>query len=122
MCGISVAGCRRSVDIELVILWIPHADRVVVEPFVLQGAPDGGAQVGQSACLGVDSLFAGLDWVRPLAAGVDVEVQPVLDGFVGWDDLEPDVRAVAVGVADPVCAGSQLLLGYSEVAVVVVSG
>ncbi len=41
----------------------------------------GGAQAGQPAGLGVDLLPAGLDRDGPAAAGVDVEVQAVLDGL-----------------------------------------
>jgi hypothetical protein len=112
-----------SVDIELVALGILHAHRVVVEDAVLhQGANGGGAQVNQPASFGVDPPFAGLDRVGPRSAGVDVEVQPVLDDLGLLDCVEPDARPVAVGVTDPVCAVGKLLLGYPELAVEVVPG
>src|ERR1700745_4344032 len=56
-----------SVDVELVAFRVLHPDRVVVEPFLGQCSSDGGAQAGQPAGLGVGSLPASLDLVRPLA-------------------------------------------------------
>src|SRR5438552_1349354 len=111
-----------SVDVELVAFRVLHPDRVVVEPFLGQGASDGGTQAGQPAGLRVDSLPASLDRVRPLATGVDVEVQPVLDRLGIRDDMEPDARPVALRVADPVRPADQLLLGHPQLAVEVVPG
>src|SRR5215469_2894972 len=93
-----------SVDVELVAFRVLHRDPVVVESFLGQAAHDGGAQGGQPAGLGVDLLPAGLHGDRPPAAGVDVEVQPVLDGLALGDYLEPDPRPVTLRVADPVLA------------------
>src|SRR5690242_19423498 len=84
----------RSVDIELVAFRVLHPDRVVVQAFLGQCARDGGAQTGQPSGLRVDSLPASLDRVRPLATGMDVEVQPVLDRLGFWDDMEPDALPV----------------------------
>src|SRR6185437_16577875 len=112
----------RSVDIELVALWVLHPDRVVVHPFLGQCARDGGAQAGQPAGLRVDSHPASLDRVRPLATGVDVEVQPVLDRLGIWDDVEPDARPMTLRVADPVRPVDQFLLGHPQLAVEVVPG
>src|SRR5260221_3713804 len=92
----------RSVDIELVAFRVLHPDRVVVEPFLGQCASDGGAQAGQPAGLRVDSLPASLDRVRPIATGLDVEVQPGPDHLGIRDDMEPDARPVALPVAYPV--------------------
>src|SRR5262249_60563859 len=83
----------RSVDIKLVAFRVLHPDRVVVETFLGQCASDGAAQAGQPAGLRVDSLPASLDRVSPLATGVDVEVQPVLDHLGIRDDMEPEARA-----------------------------
>ena len=69
-----------------------------------------------------NSLPASSDRVRPLATGVDVEVQPVLDRLGIGDDMEPDARPVALRVADPVCPVGQLLLGHPQLAVEVVPG
>src|SRR6266567_6834151 len=112
----------RSVDIELVAFRVLHPDRVVVEPFLGQCASNGGAQAGQPAGLRVDSLPASLDRVRPLATGVDVEVQPVLDRLGIGDDMEPDARPMALRVADPVRPVGQVLLGHPQLAVEVVPG
>src|SRR2546421_4095129 len=111
-----------SVDIELVAFRVLHPDRVVVEPFLGQWASDGGAQAGQPAGLRVDSLPASLDRVGPLAAGVDVQVQPVLDYLGIRDDMEPDARPVALRVADPVRPVGEILLKHPQLAVEVVPG
>src|ERR1022692_2776374 len=116
------SALRRSVDIELMAFRVLHPDRVVVQPFRGQGPGGGGAQAGQPAGLRVDSLPASLDRVRPLATGVDVEVQPVLDRPGIWDDMEPDARPVALRVADPVRPVDQLLLRHPQPAVEVVPG
>src|SRR5450755_3835624 len=116
------ASLLRSVDIELVAFRVLHPDRVVVRPFLGQCASDGGAQARQPAGLRVDSLPASLDRVRPLATGVDVEVQPVLDRLGIWDDMEPDARPVALRVADSFRPVGQLLLGHPQLAVEVVPG
>ena len=105
------SALRRSVDIELIAFGVLHPDRVVVQPFLGQCASDGGAQAGQPAGLRVDSLPASLDRVRPLATGVDVEVQPVLDRLGIRDDMEPDARPVALRVADPVPPSTSSSLG-----------
>src|SRR5947207_7221561 len=110
----------RSVDIELVAFRVLHPDRVVVEPFLGQWASDSGAQAGQPAGLRVDSLPARLDRVSPLAAGVDVQVQPVLDYLGIRNDMEPDTRPVALRVADPVRPVDQILLRHPQLAVEVV--
>jgi len=78
-------AAERSVDVELVALRVLQPDRVVVEPFLLHDAGNAGAQAGQPARLGIDPLPADLDRVRPRAAGVDVNVQPVLDDLDLWD-------------------------------------
>src|SRR5215469_6054226 len=110
----------RSVDVELVAFRVLHPDRIVVESFLGQRASNGRTEADQSAGLRVDSLPASLDRVRPLATGVDVEVQAVLDDPGIRDDMEPDARPVAVRVADPVRPLNQLVLGYPELAVEVV--
>ena len=46
--GSSGAIRLRSVDIELVSLRVLHPDRVMVEPFVVQWASDGGAEAGEA--------------------------------------------------------------------------
>jgi hypothetical protein len=51
----------------------------VVEPLLVQDTGHGGAKIGQPPRLGVDLPPAGLDRKRPPAAGVDVDVEPVLD-------------------------------------------
>src|SRR5262249_605543 len=112
----------RSVDIELVAFRVLHPDRVVVEPFPGQCASDGGAQAGQPAGLRVDALPASPDRVGPLATGVDVEVQPVLDHLGLRDGMEPDAPPVALRAADPVRPIGQLLLGHPQLAVEVVPG
>ena len=112
----------RSVDVEFVAFRVLHPDRVVVQPFLRQRTSDGGAQAGQTAGLRVDSLPASLDRVRPLATGVDVEVQPVLDRLGIRDDMEPDARPVALRVADPVRSVGQFLLGHPQLAIEVVPG
>src|SRR5258708_10209367 len=88
----------RSVEIELVAFRVLHPDRVVVEPFLGQCASDGGAQAGQPASLRVDSLPASLDRVRPLATGVDVEVQPVLDHLGIRAHMEPNAPPLPLPV------------------------
>jgi hypothetical protein len=110
------------VDVEFVAFRVFHPDRVVVEPFSGHCAADGGAQGGQPGGLGVDAVAAGLEGVGALAAGVDVEVQPVLDRLGVRLDAEPDVRAMAVRVADPVRAVDQVLVGQPEIAVEIVPG
>src|SRR5215469_10933986 len=112
----------RSVDVELVAFRVFHPDRVVVEPFFGQCASDGGAQASQPAGLRIDSLLASFDRVRPLATGVDVEVQPVLYHLGIRDDMEPDARPVTLRIADPVRPVDQFLLGHPQVAVEVVPG
>src|SRR5262249_61251357 len=67
-------------------------DHYAVEPFPGQCASEGGAQAGQPAGLRVEPLPARLDRVHPLAAGVDVGVQPALDHLGTRDDMEPDAR------------------------------
>jgi hypothetical protein len=62
-----------SVDVELVALKIFHRYPVVVDALLGHDAGDRSPAVRQPPCLGVDSLFAGLDRNRPPAAGVDVE-------------------------------------------------
>jgi hypothetical protein len=51
----------------------------VVDPLFVQDTGHGGAKIGQPSRLGVDSLPAGLDRKRAPAAGVDVDMDPVLD-------------------------------------------
>jgi hypothetical protein len=94
----------------------------VVEAFRLPDADEQGTEIGQPGGLRVDALPARLDRNRAATTDTDVEVQPVFDDLGIWDYQESDARPVAVGVADPVCAGTQFLLGYLEVAVVVVPG
>jgi hypothetical protein len=53
---------------------------------------------------------------------MDVEVQPVLDRLGNRLDPEPDVRPLAVRVADPVRPVDQVLIGQPQVAVEVVPG
>jgi hypothetical protein len=88
------------VDVELVAFWVLHPDRVVVEPVGGHRPADRGPQCGQPGGFSVDALAARLERVVALAAGVDVQMQPVLDRLGVRLDAEPDVRAVAVRVAD----------------------
>src|SRR5579871_1305047 len=120
-CGWPLPG-PVSVDVELVALRVPHPDRVVVEPRIGKRAADGGAQVGQPARLRVYPRAPSLDRVRPLAAGANVEVQPVLDRLGLGLLPEPDARPTAVRVADPIDPVGQVLLGQADVAVVIVPG
>jgi hypothetical protein len=51
---------------------------------------------------------------------VDVEVQPVLERLAFGYYLEPDPRAVAVRIDDEFRTQSQFVLGYSDVAPVLI--
>jgi len=72
--------------------------------------------------IGVDSLLAGLDRVGPLAAGVDVEVQPVLDGLGLGDYVNQMLGPWPCGSLIRSAPSARFLVGYPEVAVVVVPG
>ena len=92
----------------------------MIKAFLGHAAEDRGAEAGQSLRLQVDALLAGLQGQGPVTTGMDVDVQPVRDGLGVGDDLEPDLRSVALRVADPVRSGRQVLLGEPQVEVVVV--
>jgi hypothetical protein len=54
-----------------------HRHCVVVEAFGVPGTDEHGAEIGQTARLGVDALPARLDGNRAAAAETDIDVQPV---------------------------------------------
>src|SRR6267378_7115757 len=89
-----------SVDVELVAFGVAHRHGVVVDPLLVQDLQPGGAEGGEPAGFGVDPLPADLERRTAPAAGVDVDVQPVLDRLVVGHPLEPDPRAVAFRVGD----------------------
>jgi hypothetical protein len=68
-----------SVDVELVTLRVFHRYPVVIEALLGQGADDGGSEIRQPSCLGVDPLPARRDRDRTPAADVNVDVEAVLD-------------------------------------------
>src|SRR5262249_6926394 len=74
----------------------------------------------QALRLGVDPLPANIDGNRPPAAGMDVKVEPVLDGLALGHHLEPDARPATLRIDDAVLADAQVGLGQSDVAPVVV--
>jgi hypothetical protein len=63
-----------------------------------------------------DPLPVDLERDGPPVAGVDVEMQPVLDRLAFGYYLEPDPGAVAVRIDDEVRTQSQLVLGHPDVA------
>src|SRR5689334_4748431 len=123
---------KASVDVELVALGVLHPHRVVIEAVGIevvgaQGAGDRGPEIGQPPGLGVDSLLAGGERDVPVhrraaTAGVDVEVEAVLDHLGRRLDPEPDAGALAAGIDDAVGADSQLTVGQPDVTPPVVPG
>jgi hemerythrin-like domain-containing protein len=107
---------------ELVALGIGHRDPVMVEAVLLQHADGGGPELGQPPDLGVDTLLPGGEWNAATAAGVDVEMDPVLDRLAFRNDLEPDARPATAGVDDAVLTDPEVLLGQPHIAPVVVPG
>ncbi len=76
----------------------------MVEALVPLGADPGGAQFRQAGGFGVDLTAAGFQRQVAAAAGVNVDVQAVLDGLAFGDPLEPDAGAAAVRVDDAIIA------------------
>jgi hypothetical protein len=100
----------QSVDVELVTFGIFDSDRVVVDPLLIQDADRRGAQIGQPSRLGVDSLPAGCDRNGLPAAGVDVQVKPVL------------YRLAFGRLDDAVCADTQVYIGDPDIAPIIIPG
>src|SRR4029077_17557139 len=63
-----------------------------------------------------------LNRICSLAAGMDVEMQPVLDRLDVWNGVEPNGGPLASRVADPVSSFDQVFLGHPQVAVEVIPG
>ena len=110
----------RLVDVELVPLGIGHGHPIVIKPGLGEHPRHRRAEAHKPLHLGVDTRRAGLDRDRPVAAGGDVEVQPVLHRLALRHPLEPDARAGAVWINDAVLADVEVFLADSEVAVIVV--
>src|SRR5579862_1477518 len=94
-----------SADAELVALWIVHDDEIegILRVIVPLAPINGGAQLDQLGDFrldGLDPALLGQPHVAP--GGVQVQVDPVLAGLLLWDLLEPDRRAQALRVEQPV--------------------
>src|SRR4051794_28768635 len=94
----------------------------MVEAVVLQYPDGGGAELGEPPDLRVDEFPPGTQRNSAAAAGMDVEVEAVLDRLAFRHDLEPDARPAAGRVDDAVLADPELLFRQAPVAPVVVPG
>lgn len=110
----------RSHDVELVALGISHSYCVVVQVGILVHMDCSRSELGQSSNLGIDALASGAEWNTAAAAGLNVEMEPVLDRLGFRNRLEPDARAVAARVDDAVVADIEVLLGQPDITPVVV--
>ena len=116
-------GRSRQLMPNSLPLGVLHPHCVVIEAVGAQGSGDRGPETGQAPGLGVNSLLADLERnvpdaarVRAVGAGVDVEVEAVLDHLGVRHHMEPDARAVTAGIDDAVRADSQLTVGKPDVA------
>src|SRR5438477_221594 len=89
----------------------PTGPRPGPGPGPVQDLQPGGAEGAEPAGFGVDPLPADFERGTAPAAGVDVDVEPVLDHLGVGHPLEPDLRTAALWVGDAVLADVQVLLG-----------
>src|SRR5450755_1847823 len=94
---------KASVDVELVALGVLHPHRVMIEAVGAHDYGERGSEIRQPPGLGVDSLHAGGERIRTAgeAAGVDVEVEAVLD-HLGVRHHMADAGALTTGIDDAV--------------------